>query len=313
MVETGGLRHDPAALMRIQQLEFRARVVVDGFYHGLHRSPRHGFSTEFTEYRPYAAGDDVRWIDWRVFARTDRHYLRKFEEETNVGALFLVDVSGSMGYGSRGYRKLDYAATLVATLGLFLHGQGDATGLLAFDDAIRAHLPPGRRRGHFQQMTAALDQLVKGRGTGLGSALARVPELIRRRSALILVSDLFTPLDTLRPRLAEWLACGHEATVFQILDPAELTFDFRDPAEFADLESDRRLTVDPVAVRAGYLERLGRHLREAESACRELGAHYHRMTTDQPLEFALFDWLADRAKAGPRRVKGRARGRGGRG
>jgi len=296
--------HDPAALMRIQQLEFRARVVVEGLWHGLHRSPRHGFSTEFTEYRPYAAGDDLRYLDWRVFARSDRHYLRKFEDETNLGCHFLLDVSGSMAYGSLGFRKLDYAATLVATLGLFLHAQGDAVGLLAFDSALRAYVPASRRRGQFQQILAETSRAIDGGGTALAASLERLPELLRRRSALVVVSDLLSPVEELERRLAEWLACGHEASVFQVLDPTELTFAFDDPAEFVDLESGKGQLLEPDAVREGYLAKLQAHLEAVETLCSRLGAHYHRFAVDRPLELALFDYLADRERLGPRRVMG---------
>lgn len=302
-----GAFHDPAALMRIQQLEFRARLVVEGLWQGLHRSPRHGFSTEFTEYRPYAAGDDPRYLDWKVFARSDRYYLQKFEDETNLGCLFLLDRSGSMAYGSLGYRKVDYAATLIATLGLFLQAQGDALGLMSFADQLLAYAPPSRRCGHLHHLMSMLEGEVAGRATDLDAPLTRVPQLMQRRSALVLVSDLFAPIEKLEQRLGEWLACGHEASIFQILDPRELTFDFDQATELIDLESERRLNIEPAQARERYLERLQAHLTAVEDLCRKLGAHYHRFDTARPLELALFDYLTDRDRLGPVVKRGRAK------
>jgi len=210
-----------------------------------------------------------------------------------------------MAFGSRGYRKIDYAATLIATLGLFLQAQGDALGLMSFADQLLAYVPPSRRRGHFHHLMATLENEVVGKPTDLDVPLARVPQLMRRRSALVLVSDLLAPIEKLETRLSEWLACGHEASVFQILDPRELTFDFDDATEFVDLESDRRLNIEPSRVRERYLERLQAHLAAVEDLCRRLGAHYHRFDTERPMELALFDYLTDRERLGPVVKRGR--------
>src|SRR4051812_45515174 len=158
---------DPQALMTIRSLELRARAVVEGFWSGLHRSPYHGFSVEFTEYRQYTPGDDPRYLDWRVFARRDRYFIKKFEDETNLRCHLLVDQSRSMGYGSRDYTKAHYAATLAATLGYFLHQQGDAVGLLTFADDVRAYLPARHRAGHLRHLMLALEKPADGRATNL--------------------------------------------------------------------------------------------------------------------------------------------------
>src|SRR5687768_2864933 len=179
---------DPAVLMSIRNLELRARTVVEGFWHGLHRSPHHGFSVEFTEYRPYSSGDDPRYLDWRLVARTDRYFIKKFEDETNLRCYLLVDHSRSMGFGSRGYTKAAYANTFAATLAYFLSQQGDAVGLLTFDEAVREYLPARNRPGHLRQLMLALDQSPGGEATDLVAPLRRVAELVRKRGLVVLVS-----------------------------------------------------------------------------------------------------------------------------
>src|SRR5215204_369138 len=172
---------DPAALMRIKNLELRARLVVEGFMSGMHRSPYHGFSVEFTEYRQYTPGDDPRYVDWKLFARSDRFFLRKFEDETNLRCQLLVDASRSMGFGSGSYTKSDYANTLAATLAYFLSKQGDAVGVLTFDEAVRDYLPPRNRPGHLRHMMLALEKASAGTSTDLISPLERAVELTRKR------------------------------------------------------------------------------------------------------------------------------------
>jgi uncharacterized protein (DUF58 family) len=282
--------------MAIRNLELRARVVVEGFWKGLHRSPYHGFSVEFTEYRQYSPGDDTRYLDWRLYARSDRHYLKRFEDETNLRCHLLVDQSRSMEYGSLGYSKSDYVRTLAATLAWFLHGQGDAVGLLSFDEAVRDYLPPRHRHGHLRQLMLALEHRPEGRQTDLSGALRRVAESARKRGLLVLLSDLLTPLDGLELGLARLTAAGHEVIVFQTLDPAELAFAFQQPMLFQDLESGQDIYVDPDASRSDYQHRLESHCRRAEAICQKLGATFHRLVTDQPLELALSDFLRSRRR-----------------
>src|SRR5262245_210086 len=192
---------DPKALMAIRNLELRARVVVEGFWTGLHRSPYHGFSVEFTEYREYTPGDDTRYLDWRLFARSDRYYLKKFEDETNLRCQLLVDQSRSMEYGSVGYTKSAYARTLAATLAWFLNGQGDAVGLFTFDESVRDYLPARHRHGHLRQLMLALEKNGAGRETNLNAPLRRVSELVRKRGLVALISDLLTSVDELETSL----------------------------------------------------------------------------------------------------------------
>lgn len=289
---------DPAALMSIRNLELRARTVVEGFWHGLHRSPYHGFSVEFTEYRPYTPGDDPRYLDWRLVARTDRYFIKKFEDETNLRCHLLVDNSRSMTFGSRAYSKADYARTLAATLAYFLAQQGDATGLLTFDERVREYLPARHRHGHLRHLMLALDKPAAGTATDLAAPLRRVAELVRKRGLVVLISDLLAPASTLEAPLALLTAARHEVVVFQVLDPAELTFDFSAASRFLDVETGRDLYLDPALARRGYERRLEEHLGAVRAICQRLGISHVQLSTAQPLELALFDFLKTRADRG---------------
>ncbi len=207
---------DPRALMSIRSLELRARAVVEGFWSGLHRSPYHGFSVEFTEYRQYTPGDDPRYLDWRVFARSDRYFIKKYEDETNLRCHLLADQSRSMEFGSLGYTKAQYAGTLIATLAYFLYLQGDAVGLLTFNDQVREYLPARHRKGHLRHLMLALEHPPGGRATDLNAPIERITTLIRKRGLVALVSDFLAPLDRLERNLIALTAGGHEVNVFHV-------------------------------------------------------------------------------------------------
>jgi uncharacterized protein (DUF58 family) len=289
---------DPKALMAIRNLELRARVVVEGFWNGLHRSPYHGFSVEFSEYRPYSPGEDTRYMDWRLYARSDRYYLKKFEEETNLRCHLLVDQSRSMNYGSLGYSKSDYARTFAATLAWFLNAQGDAVGLFTFDERVREYYPARHRHGHLRQLMLALEHSGDGKQTNLREPLRRAAELVRKRGMIVLISDLLAPTDELEPHLARLTAAGHEIVVFQVLDPNELSFDFHNPSLFHDVESGRDFYIDPDTERADYQRRLEAHIAEIERICRKLGFAYHRAVTSRAMDLALMDFLRGRLRRG---------------
>lgn len=294
---------DPKALMSIRNLELRARVVVEGFWNGIHRSPYHGFSVEFTEYRQYTPDDDPRYLDWRVFARSDRYFIKKFEDETNLRCYLVADQSRSMAYGSLAYNKAEYAATLAATLAYFLYLQGDAVGLLSFDEQIRQYLPARHRTGHLRHLMLALEKPAGGQATDLGLPLKRVAEIVRKRGLVILLSDFLAPIDRLERDLSALAACGHEVIVFQVLDPAECAFKFDRPALFQDAESGRTLFIDPAAARKEYLTKLEIHCSRLRATCERLGAACHRLETTRALELALFDVLRRRMQ----RVRGAQR------
>ena len=291
---------DPKALMAIRNLELRARVVVEGFWNGLHRSPFHGFSVEFTEYRQYSPGDDTRYLDWRLYARSDRYYLKKFEDETNLRCHLLVDQSRSMSYGSLTFSKSDYARTLAATLAWFLNGQGDAVGLFTFAGLVHDYLPARHRHGHLRQLMLALENESAGSETNLGEPLRRVAELARKRGLIVLISDLLAPVDEFERTLGRLTAAGHEVVIFQILDPNELAFNFDRAVQLQDVESRKDFYLDPEAVRPDYQRRLQAHSDGVESVCRKLGFTFLRVATNQPLELALFDFLKSRRRRGKR-------------
>ena len=280
--------------MSIRNLELRARVVVEGFWSGIHRSPYHGFSVEFTEYRPYSPDDDPRYLDWRVYARSDRYFIKKFEDETNLRCYVLADRSRSMSFTSIGYTKADYAATLAATLAYFLYLQGDAVGVLTFDEQVREYLPARHRTGHLRQLMLALDKPGSGQTTDLVAPIKRIVEMVRKRGLLMLVSDFLAPLEGLEPELTALAAGGHEVLVFQVLDPAELEFNYGSASIFEDAESGRALFIDPQVARKEYLRKLENHCGGLRRTCERLGLGYQRLGTNQPLELALFNFLRER-------------------
>ena len=289
---------DPAALMAIRNLELRARSVVEGFWHGLHRSPYHGFSVEFTEYRPYAPGDDPRYLDWKLVGRTDRYYIKKFEDETNLRCHLLVDNSRSMTFGSGSYAKAAYANTFAATLAYFLSQQGDAVGLMTFDETVREYLPARNRPGHLRQLMLALEKAPGGAGTDVSAPLKRMAELVRKRAMIVLVSDLLAPVESLERSLAMLTASGHEVLIFHVADRAEIAFDFAAPARFLDLETGNDLFLEPSVARAEYTRQREAHLAGIRAICERLGIAHHRLMTDEPLELALFDFLNGRRARG---------------
>jgi uncharacterized protein (DUF58 family) len=288
----------PQALMSIRNMELRARVVVQGIWNGLHRSPFHGFSVEFSEYRQYVSGDDTRFIDWRLAGRTDRYYVKKFEEETNLRCFFLVDQSKSMSYSSVGYTKAEYAATLAATLGYFMELQNDAIGVLTFADTLRDYLPARHRPGHLRQFMLTLEKQTTGDTTNIETPLRRVSELVQKRGLMVIISDFLTSLETLEQSLRQLRAWGHEIAIFQILDRAELDLNFAKASLFHDVESGRELYIDPTFARRTYLERLRAHSDHLHRICRTEGISFHLSPTDRPLEYALVEFLRDRRRFG---------------
>lgn len=289
---------DPETLMRIKSLELRAKVVVEGFMNGLHRSPYHGFSVEFTEYREYSPGDDPRYLDWRLFARSDRYYIKRFEDETNLRCHLLLDMSRSMGYGTLSYTKADYAKTVAATLAYFLSLQRDAVGLLTFGETITEHLPARYRPGHMHRLMLCLEHAPSGSKTDVAAPLERIAATVTKRGLIVLISDLLAPIDTLEQNLGHLRARGHEVVLLRVLDPSELSFEFRDPAMFRDAESGRELYVDPDAVRESYLRDFGEHAAAIEATCTNLGIDYYQISIDRPLELVLSDFLNARLRRG---------------
>ncbi len=283
---------DPLAVMRIKDLQLRAKAVVEGFYNGLHRSPFHGFSAEFSEYRPYTVGDDLRRLDWKLFARSDRYYIKQFEDETNRRCYLVLDQSRSMEYGSLEYAKIEYARTLAATLAYFLTLQRDSVGLMTFDQQVGEFISARQRPGHFRRLLVALSRPVQGTGTDLGEPLQQIAALVRRRGLIVLISDMLASIDTLRTNLAYLRSRGHEVLIVRILDPAEVDLQIAAPSMVVDLESGREIYLDPEAARNSYAQRFAEHQRELQSICDSLGVDLYQINTDHSLENALFQLVS---------------------
>ncbi len=288
---------DPGVIARLGTMELKARTVVEGFLSGLHRSPYKGFSVEFAEYRQYLPGDDLNTLDWKVYARTDRHYVKKFEEETNLECHLLLDQSASMSYrGAAPMTKLEYGSVLAASLAFLMHRQRDATGLIAFDDRITFRLPAGARGGHLHALLLALDRLQPGRRSSAARPLRQLAEALVKRSLVVVISDLLEDSEPVIKGLRHLHARGSEVIVFQLLDPHELTFPFHGPAKFRDVETDEALLADPAAVRTSYLRQLAGLTLQYDRGLRGAGIDYVQLDTSQPLDFALLTYLAARQR-----------------
>lgn len=288
---------DPAVVARLGTLELKARTIVEGFLSGLHRSPFKGFSVEFAEYRQYMPGDDLATIDWKVYARTDRHYVKKFEEETNLDCHILLDVSGSMNYGSRGLTKHEYAQCLAASLGYLMNRQRDGVGLAAFDEAIKVMLPASARSGHLRSLLITLEQVKLGTLTNVSKPLHQLADTLNKRGMVVLISDLLDDPEQVVRGLKHFQFRGTEVVVFQVLDPDEIEFPFERTTRFEDLETADEVMAVPAMVREHYLEAIGALLERYKRELGSAGIDYHLLRTDQPLELALMAYLSTRAKA----------------
>ncbi len=287
---------DPAVLSRLGTLELKARTVVEGVLTGLHRSPFKGFSVEFAEYRQYMPGDDLATIDWKVYARSDRHYVKKFEQETNLDCHLLLDVSASMGYGSPGVTKLEYATYLTASLAYLMNRQRDSVGLTAFDERIVRMLPASARPGHLRSVLLALDGLKLGQRTNLSKPLHHLADSLSKRGMIVVVSDLLDEPDQVIRGLKHFHFRGTDVVVFHVLHTDELEFPFQRSTRFADLETGDEVTAVPAIVRDGYLRAIGSMI---ERYRRELGAagiDYQQLQTSQPIELALLSYLSRRSR-----------------
>ncbi len=295
---------DPETLLAIRDLELRARVVVQGLWSGLHRSPFSGFSVEFTEYRQYVPGDDLRYMDWRVLARTDREYVRKFEDETNLRCHLLIDHSRSMTFGSRSVTKAEYARTLAACLGYFLLQQRDMVGLALFGADLIDHLPARWRPGHLRRLLAMLEREHPAGETRLDLALEQAARLWRKRAVVVLVSDFLGPVEAWTRPLARLVAAGHDVRAIQVLDPAEISLEFGRAAEWMDLETGRRLFLDPAQARTGYQSRFQEHAQALRAALDAAAVPLHVATTDHPIDLTLLEWLKRSQPRGARARRG---------
>ena len=288
---------DPAVIARLGSMELKARTVVEGFLSGLHRSPYKGFSVEFAEYRQYLPGDDLSTLDWKVYARSDRHYVKKFEEETNLECHILLDVSASMGYrGGAAMSKVEYGSVLAASLAYLMHRQRDATGLIEFDERITRRLPASARPGHLHAILLALEKIAPGAKSDVGRPLHQLAEALGKRSLVVLISDLLDDPETVVRGLKHLRFRGTDVIVFQVLDPHEIEFPFRGAARFTDVESHDQVTADPARVRDGYLEAMAGLRARYEKELRGAGIDFLTLDTSKALDFALLAYLDARGR-----------------
>ena len=288
---------DPEVIARLGTMELKARTVVEGFLSGLHRSPYKGFSVEFAEYRQYMPGDDLNTLDWKVYARTDRHYVKKFEEETNLECHLLLDQSASMSYrGSAPMSKLEYGSVLAASLAFLMNRQRDATGLIAFDEQIRFRLPAAARPGHLHTLLLALERLEAGRRSNVGRPLHQLAEALLKRGLVVLISDLLDEPEPVIKGLRHLKFRGTDVVVFQVLDPNELTFPFKGSSKFTDVETSEAVVADPARARTDYLRELAGLTLRYDRELRGAGIDYVQLDTSQPLDFALLTYLSARAR-----------------
>jgi uncharacterized protein (DUF58 family) len=285
---------DPATLAQVGDLELQARYVVEGFVAGLHRSPYHGFSVEFAQHREYVPGDDIRHIDWKVYARTGRYFLKQYEEETNFVTWLLLDISESMGYGSGAVSKYDYACMTAAALAYLILHQQDSVGLATFDDRVRDVLPPASQPSHLKEILHALTRGPGRQKTNMAPLFHDLAERINRRGLVVVLSDCFDDVAQIRRGLQHLRYQRHEVILFHILDAAELDFPFQEPTLFRGLEQEPELITDPRGLRQGYLEEVNAFVTELERGCREQKVDYVRLRTDTNLGVALSSYLASR-------------------
>lgn len=290
---------DPAVVSRLSGMELRARLVVEGFMAGMHKSPYHGFSVEFAEHRQYMPGDDIKHIDWKVYGKTDRFYVKQFEEETNLKAYLLLDRSASMGYASHTVSKFQYAAYLAAALSYLLIRQRDAAGLVTFDSKIQRLLPPRSVPSYLMRILQELEHTRPAESTNIASTLHSVAERIKRRGLILLFSDLFDefPHDLVQG-LKHFRHRKHEVIVFHILDPLEISFAFKEDALFEDMETQNTISVQPAHVHAAYRQLMRAFLEKLKKACRENRIDYVQLTTDTPFDLALSTFLQKRKRLG---------------
>ena len=286
----------PQFLSKLSRMEMKARLVVEGFLIGLHRSPYHGFSVEFAEHRQYMPGDPIRDIDWKVYAKTDRYYIKEYEEETNLKAYILLDASASMGYSSNEVSKLEYGSYLAAALGYLMLKQKDAVGLAIFDEGMRSYLPPRSARSHLHDLLKDLVRVKPSRTTQVSSTFHQMAERIKRRGLVVIISDLFSEPEDILMGLKHFRYKKNEVIVFHILDPMEKSFAYQREAIFVDMETREEVLTQPWQIRGEYQREIRDLVQLYKTHCGESRIEYVSMDTSVPLDYALFAYLQKRKR-----------------
>lgn len=289
---------DPAGLARVGNMELVARQVVEGFLTGRHRSPYHGFSVEYLDHRVYTPGDELRTLDWRMLARSDKYFVKLFEDETNLRAFILLDCSQSMDFRSGQLSKLEYGSYLAAALTYLLLRQNDAVGLVMFDHEVRTFLPAKARPTQLRRVLDVLDQTDSRGDTDVGATLHQIAERIKRRGLLILISDLIDDEAKIASGLQHFRHNHHEVLVFHVMDDAELTFPYERLTRFKDMEGAGRVVANPKSLRARYLSRINAFTERIKNICFEKKIGYNLINTNQPYDVALASYLDRRSRMG---------------
>jgi uncharacterized protein (DUF58 family) len=287
----------PGVVAKLANMELRARLVVEGFITGLHKSPYHGFSVEFAEHRQYMPGDEIKHIDWKIYGKTDRYYIKQYEEETNLKAYIVLDASKSMAYASPGnITKLEYAAYLAASLSYMMIKQQDAVGVAVFDEQVTTYLPPHATKAYLRQILVALNRLQASNRTGAGKSLHQVADRIKRRGLVIVISDLFDKPDEVIAALKHFRHKKNEVIVMHVLDPLERSFAFGSDALFKDMETGEQLMTQPWQIQKAYQREFGSFLERYKRECRENYVDYVLMDTATPFDVALTEYLHKRER-----------------
>ncbi|GAN34434.1 MAG: DUF58 domain-containing protein [Candidatus Brocadia sp. AMX2] len=285
---------DPVTLSKITNMELRAKLLVDGVLSGIHKSPYKGSSIEFLEHKEYSPGNEIKHIDWKVLAKTDRYYIKQFEEETNLKCYIFIDSSGSMGYKSTGISKFEYAATLAASLAYLLLKQSDLVGLISFSDKALQYIPPRSRLTHLHVLLNALTELKTAGRSDTSAILNEFVEKIGRRSLIIIISDFFDDTKKIIHQLKYFLFKKNEVILFHILDPYELTFPFETITFFESMEDERRILADPKSMKDQYLSEINHFIEQFRQSCFENQIDYWLIDSSTPLDQALIKFLARR-------------------
>jgi len=288
---------DPSVLSGLDNLELRARVVVEGFLSGLHKSPHRGFSVEFNDYRHYHRGDDMRHVDWKLYARSDKFYIKQYEDETNVRCVILLDTSASMQYSSGSMSKLNYGVTLASALAYFVMRQRDAVGLITFDDEVRNFIPPRCRQPHLMRILRTLANVEAGTHTNVVKPLTDLAASLTKKSMVILITDMLDDEERIISTLQNLRAMGNDVITFQVMDSDELTFPFNEASEFIDMENKETFITSPAAIRNSYLDNLNEFLGFCKKQCQSSGVDYCLLNTAEPLDQALSSYMTKRAKS----------------
>lgn len=288
---------EPSIVSKLNSLEIKAKLVVEGFIVGLHKSPYHGFSVEFSQHRPYIQGDSLKNVDWKVYGKTEKFFIKQFEEETNLKCHILVDISNSMSYNSeKNISKIEYAKTLAAALSYIMMKQQDAVGLALYSDKIQNYFPPKASKVYYQEILKNLSKVQSAKETNTANCLNEIAENIKKRGLVIIISDFFDDINSIITSLKHFRYKNNEVIVFQLLDPIEKNFSFSKDSVFRDLETEEELTTQPHQIQKAYMQTMSEYINKIKSGCLNSKIDYNLITTDTPFDKALFNYIQKREK-----------------